>query len=75
MEDIKYPKQFLDYRSIRRGGGEGGRGGGRGRRRRRRRRPEWPLRRLLDGYNCEAETSQLLAQVCDQKKKIRKYGK
>jgi hypothetical protein len=37
------------------------------RRRRRRRRPGGPLKKLLDGYNLEAETGNLLAQLRDQK--------
>jgi hypothetical protein len=49
-EDIIYAKQFLYYRPI-----------GSRRRRRRRRRPGRPLKRLLDGYSLEAETSHLLA--------------
>jgi hypothetical protein len=45
MEDIGYPEQLLDYRSIDR------------------RRPGRPLKRLLDGYNREAETSHLKGKV------------
>jgi hypothetical protein len=42
LEDIRYPKQLLDYRPNGR------------------RRPGRPLKRLLDGYSREAETSNLL---------------
>jgi hypothetical protein len=45
MEDIRYPKQLLDYRPIGR----------------RRRRPRRTLKRPLDGYSSEAETGHLLA--------------
>jgi hypothetical protein len=38
-------------------------------------RPGGPLKRLLDGYNREAETDHLLAWFCDQKKKKKKKKK
>jgi len=34
-----------------------------------RRRPERPLKRLLDGYNREAETGHLLSELRDKNKK------
>jgi hypothetical protein len=40
MEDIRYPKQLLDYQPVRR----------------RIRRPGLPLKIQLDGYNHKAET-------------------
>jgi hypothetical protein len=45
MEDIRHPRRLIDYRPIGR----------------RRRRPGRPLKRLLYGYNYEAETGNLWA--------------
>jgi len=42
MEDVRYPKQLVEDRPVRR-------------------RPGWPLERLPDGYNPEAEAGHLLA--------------
>jgi hypothetical protein len=45
------------------------------RRRRRRRRPGRPLKRLLEGYNPEAETGHLLVQLSKQTSRRKKTKK